>query len=84
MKSVAEGDILLDCVSSAVYWPDTDDHLGSIAQYWQNVLPETVVNDKNGFLAMNYDVIALLSTIAVARRIMKLEKEIEELKQRIK
>ena len=28
MKSVAEGDILLDCVSSAVYWPDTDDHLG--------------------------------------------------------
>ena len=28
MKSVAEDDILLDCVSSAVYWPDTDDHLG--------------------------------------------------------
>ena len=63
---------------------NTDEHLGSIAQYWQNVLPETVVTGKNGFLAMNYDVIALLSAIAVARRIMELEKEIEELKQRIK
>ena len=60
-----------------------DIHLGSIAQYWQPILPETVREGKNGYLGMQYDTIALLSAISNARRIVKLEKEIEELKQRI-
>jgi hypothetical protein len=63
---------------------NTDAHLGSIAQYWQNVLPETVTADSKGYLAMQYDVIALISTIALARRITELEKELSEIKQQIK
>ena len=55
--------------------------LGSIAQYWQSVLPETVTADKDGYLAMNYDVIALLSTISVAKRVTEHERRIEDLER---
>ena len=62
---------------------NTDDHVGSIAQYWQPILPETVREGKYGYLGMQYDTIALLSAISMARRIVALEKEIEELKKQI-
>ena len=65
-------------------------HVGSIAQYWQTTLPETVSMDNDGMLSMQYDVIALLSTISVAkkvseheRRIILLERENEQLKKEI-
>ena len=64
--------------------------VGSIAQYWQKALPEAVSEMTDGELSMSYGVIALLSSIATARkvrdhekRIAELERENKELKQRL-
>lgn len=64
--------------------------VGSIAQYWQRALPEAVSEMADGELSMSYGVIALLSSIATARkvrehekRIAELERENKELKQRL-
>ena len=63
--------------------------VGTLAQYWQTVLPE-VVSDKGGELSMQYGVAALVSAIITARkvvdherRITELEKENERLKEEI-
>ena len=58
-----------------------DMHIGSVAQYWQTILPEAVTQDRQGYLAMNYDVIALLSAIAVAKRVTDHERRIEQLER---
>lgn len=57
-------------------------HVGSIAQYWQKITPECVHQSKRRFLTMNYDVIALVNTIALAREINALKHEITELKNK--
>ena len=64
--------------------------VGTLAQYWQGVLPE-VVMDKGGELSMQYGVAALVSVIITARkvvdherRISELEKENERLKTEVK
>jgi hypothetical protein len=72
---------------------DCDEHVGSIAQNWQNVLPQVVLraNDKEGTLSMQYGVAALVSSIITARkvvdherRIAELERENKELKMKLK
>jgi hypothetical protein len=55
--------------------------VGSIAQYWQKVLPEAIVEAADGELTMSYGVIALLASIANAREIVNLKREISELKR---
>jgi hypothetical protein len=57
-------------------------HVGTIAQYWQKITPECVHQSKRRFLTMNYDVIALVNTIALAREINALKHEIAELKNK--
>jgi hypothetical protein len=57
-------------------------HVGSIAQYWQKITPECVHQSKRRFLTMNYDVIALVNTIALAREVNALKHEIAELKNK--
>jgi hypothetical protein len=68
-------------------------HVGSIAQDWQRVMPEVVMqaNDKEGTLSMQYGVAALVSSIITARkvvdherRIAELERENKELKLKLK
>lgn len=54
--------------------------VGSIAQYWQNVLPE-VVSDKGGELSMQYGVTALISSIVTARKVVDHERRITELEK---
>ena len=63
--------------------------VGSSAQYWQNILPDAV-KERDGKLEMQYANIALLSAIAIAKnvetheeRIVRLEKENEELRTKI-
>lgn len=65
--------------------------VGTSAQYWDAVLPESVTRDADGMLGLDYGVTALVSTIILAkgmneheRRITKLEKENAELRARIK
>ena len=65
-------------------WKDgTGVSAGSSAQYWQELLPEAV-DERNGWLEMQYGNIALLSVIALARtavdhegRIKRLERMVE-------
>ena len=65
--------------------------VGTSAQYWDAVLPESVTRDADGVLGLDYGVTALVSTIILAkgmteheRRITKLEMENAELRARIK
>ena len=63
---------------------DKDNHVGSVAQYWATVLPETVQKDKQGYLSMQYDVQALASAVVLAREVRELKKQIEELRNEYK
>ena len=63
--------------------------VGSSAQYWQGLLPDAV-KEQNSLLEMQYGNIALLSAIAIAKkvetheeRIARLEKENKELRNEI-
>ena len=84
------GDIglTLDDVASApavrFLWKDrrTDkSQVGSIAQYWQKMLPEAIVESKDGELTMSYGVVALMSSIITARKVVDHEKRIAELER---
>ena len=55
--------------------------VGSIAQYWQMALPEAVMTDGEGYLSMQYDVIALIAAVSVAKRVALHEQRIEELER---
>ena len=55
--------------------------VGSVAQYWQKVMPEAVCEAADGTLSMNYGVISLVNVIALAREVRQLKAEIEQLKK---
>jgi hypothetical protein len=55
--------------------------VGSIAQYWQKVLPEAIVEAADGELTMSYGVVALLASIATARKVEDLERRVNLLEQ---
>ena len=57
--------------------------VGSIAQYWQKVLPESVTEAKDGTLSMGYDVQAHTAVVVLARRVQELEKMIYQLQTRM-
>ena len=54
--------------------------VGTLAQYWQGVLPE-VVMDKGGELSMQYGVAAIVSAIITARKVVDHERRISELEK---
>ena len=60
--------------------------VGSIAQYWQQVLPEVVKvgNDNEHTLSLSYGVAALVAAITTARKVVDHEREIAQLKNRVK
>lgn len=65
-------------------WKKTGDlAVGSIAQYWQPILPQAI-HKRDNYLSMQYDVIALLASISNARRILSIEKKIKELEEEVK
>ena len=53
--------------------------VGTIAQYWQNVLPEVVSKDSNGYLGLAYSELSAISVISLAKEIVELKKRIKEL-----
>ena len=55
-------------------------HIGGIAQEWQKILPETVI-DGGDKLSMDYGKIGAIAGIANARRIVDHEKRIKQLEQ---
>lgn len=61
---------------------NSKEYIGTIAQYWQNILPQSV-SEFNGKLGLNYSTLALVNTIQLAKEIVTLKNENEELKNRI-
>ena len=57
-------------------------HVGTSAQYWQEVMPE-VVNEHNDSLYMDYASTAVVSAITIAKEVVALKEEIAQLKQQI-
>lgn len=55
--------------------------VGSVAQYWEKVMPETVNQDDEGILSILTGDITLPSVIALAREVRKLKEEIAQLRQ---
>jgi hypothetical protein len=78
-------DMLANAPSKAFTWKENKalgEQVGTIAQYWQKHLPQ-VVHDNNGYLAMQYDVAALLGVISVAKKVKSHEERIAELEREI-
>jgi hypothetical protein len=61
-------------------------HVGTLAQPWQQILPEVVGVENNieKTLTLQYGVAALVSAITTARKVVDHEKEIAQLKNRVK
>jgi len=58
---------------------------GSIAQYWQEILPHNVrCFDEDGMLSMEYGNIALLAAITIAKNVETHEQKIARLERRVK
>ena len=67
-------------------WKDRDDQsvfAGSIAQYWQKVLPEVVKSQADGTLSLDYQVTALMASIVTARKVNDHEQRIRQLETEI-
>lgn len=62
---------------------DKDIHAGGIAQEWQKILPEAVIETEDGSLAMDYGVIGMVSAVSLARKVQEQQKEIDDLKCRL-
>ena len=59
----------------AIEFDWTDDRgrgVGSIAQYWQDILPEAV-HRRGGYLSLEYGNVALVAAIKLARKVRELE-----------
>ena len=55
--------------------------VGSIAQYWEKVLPEAVKKDKEGTLSMSYGVVALVAAISTAKKVRELDDRVTKLEK---
>ena len=62
---------------------DTTQHIGTLAQYWKQVVPECV-HGEEGNMAMNYSTIGLVSSVVNARKIVEQEERIKTLEDEIK
>ena len=59
--------------------------VGSIAQYWQNVLPEAVLENvgEKDTLSLQYGVAAMICAITTAREVVRLKKRVSELEKEV-
>lgn len=53
--------------------------VGSIAQYWERLMPQLAPTDFNGYKTLQYGKAALLASISNARKILSLEKRVARL-----
>ena len=67
------------------YWKDgygdSNIHVGTSAQYWKSVLPEITseLDNEQKTMSVSYDVAALASVVALAKKVEELEAKIENL-----
>ncbi len=58
---------------------DDRQHAGIIAQEWQKILPEAVVEGEDGKLGVDYGVIGTASAVSLARKVKEQQEQIEML-----
>ena len=78
---VLDLDKIADAPSVLFKWRDSQgdtEHVGTIAQYWQNVLPQVVCEDHEGNLSMQYGTAALVAVISVARELREIKKLLKD------
>lgn len=63
--------------------PEDSMRIGSSAQYWQDLVPEAVSSDEEGYLKMNYMTLNTVASLTSAKEIVKLKEENATLKQRV-
>ena len=61
---------------------DQNVHVGTIAQYWQEVLPETVSTDSNEKLTLDYQGAAMAAIINLAKEVVELKAKVAELESK--
>lgn len=62
---------------------DQNVHVGTIAQYWQEVLPETVSTDSNEKLTLDYQGAAMAAVINLAKEVVELKAKVAELESKL-
>ena len=80
-EMVLDLDKISDAPSVLFKWRDSQDeteHVGTIAQYWQKVLPQVVCEDHEGNLSMQYGTAALMAVISVARELREIKKLLKD------
>lgn len=63
---------------------DGDMHIGTSAQYWQDICPELVHADKEGFLSLNYAGLATMMGIMLARGLRKTDSKVRKLERKVR
>ena len=63
--------------------PNKKENVGTIAQYWQVILPQVITEDKQGYLSMNYSNAAMVSSIVTAKEVVALKEQVAELQRQI-
>lgn len=58
-------------------------HVGTSAQYWQRVLPNTTIDMGEYGLTLDYNAISVVSSVITARKVVEQEKEIQALKDEV-
>lgn len=56
-------------------------HFGTIAQDWEKVIPEVVIEGGDGMLAMDYGAAAMAAGVTACRKAVELERRIAELEE---
>lgn len=80
-EMVLDLDKIADAPSVLFKWRDSQDeteHVGTIAQYWQKVMPQVVCEDQEGNLSMQYGTAALVAVISVARELREIKKLLKD------
>lgn len=59
------------------------EHVGTVAQYWREVVPQIVGETPDGMLTMDYATAGVVAGVTAARKAVELERRIEEQDRRI-
>ena len=62
---------------------DPGEHVGTLAQEWQKIMPQVVSEQQDGTLTMGYGEAALVSVITLARRVLKLVRRMFKLSRHV-
>lgn len=80
-EMVLDLDKIADAPSVLFKWRDRQgdtEHVGTIAQYWRDVMPQVVCEDHEGNLSMQYGTAALVAVISVARELREIKKLLKD------